>query len=230
MLEAGADILDIGGHSTRPGAETVPASEERDRLLPAVEAVRRAFPEALISLDTYRASVAAPALEAGGGLVNDVTGGEADPALPALAASRRVPYLLMHRQGTFKTMQQAPTYEDVVLEVFDYLNHRVDALRRMGVYDLAIDPGFGFGKSVAHNYQLLRHLGYFRSIGLPVLVGLSRKSMINKVLGIRASEALHGTIALQTVALMQGASLLRVHDVRPAVQTIQLLNHLYETV
>lgn len=230
MLKAGADILDVGGHSTRPGADTVPESEEVARVVPAVQAIISAFPQAIISVDTYRTKVAQRSLEAGAALLNDVTAGEADPQMPWLAADQQVPYIIMHKQGHFKTMQKNPVYKDVVLEVFDYLNQKIHDYRQMGVHDLIADPGFGFGKSLEHNYQLLRHFDYFRALGVPLLAGLSRKSMINKVLGTKAEDALNGTTVLHSIVLQKGAHILRVHDVKEARQVVQLMQYYYGAV
>jgi len=226
MREEGADILDIGGYSTRPGAPEVPESEEMDRVLPLIEAVHRAWPEWPLSVDTFRSRVAARALDAGAAMVNDVSGGDLDPDMWPLVVQRQVPYVLMHMQGTPATMQQAPAYHDVVREILDHFIARVGKLREMGLHDLILDPGFGFGKTLAHNYTLLSGLHQFRILGYPLLAGLSRKSMIWKPLGIRPEEALHGTGALHMVALQQGVRLLRVHDPGPAREVIRLWQQL----
>lgn len=223
MLAEGADILDLGGASSRPGAEEVPLEEERRRVLPAIEALRVRFPEALISVDTWRAAVAAEAVEAGADLVNDISAGSLDPDMFARVATLGVPYIMMHMQGRPRTMQQAPFYRDVVAEVVHYLSERLLAARHAGIADLVVDPGFGFGKTAAHNYALLRGLPALKQLGVPVLAGLSRKRMINEVLGTTPAEALNGTTVLNTLALQQGAALLRVHDVRPAVEAVRLL-------
>jgi dihydropteroate synthase len=228
MLNEGAAILDVGGASTRPGAAAVEEAEELRRVLPAIEALREEFPAAILSVDTWRAGVARAALDAGASLINDVSAGRLDSDLyPAVAAANAalpggVPYILMHMQGTPGTMQQNPVYGDVVQEVLDFFIAEVGRLRALGVRDIVLDPGFGFGKTVEHNFSLLKNLHVFQILGLPVLAGLSRKSMICKVLKVNPDKALNGTTALHMVALQQGARILRVHDVREAVEVIRL--------
>ncbi|MBL7963291.1 MAG: dihydropteroate synthase [Flavobacteriales bacterium] len=223
MLEEGATILDIGGASTRPGAQEVPLNEELGRVLPVLEAVHQRFPEALLSIDTYRAAVAQAAVEAGAGLVNDIGAGLLDEAMPSTVARLGVPYIAMHMQGTPRTMQQAPHYTDVAAEVTLFLSQRLHAAHETGIADVVLDPGFGFGKTTDHNYALLRALPHLKALGTPVLVGLSRKRMINEVLGTMPEAALNGTTALNTIALLNGADILRVHDVREAVQCLKLV-------
>ena len=223
MLEAGAGLLDIGGASSRPGADEVPADEERRRVLPVVEAVHVRFPEAWLSVDTWRAPVAKAAVEAGAGLVNDIGAGLLDPAMLPMVARLGVPYVAMHMQGTPATMQQDPRYDDVVTEVVHFLSGRLRAAHDAGIADVLLDPGFGFGKTTAHNYALLRALPRLKLLGAPLLVGLSRKRMINQVLGTDPSEALNGTTALNTLALEHGADVLRLHDVREAVEAVKLV-------
>jgi len=227
MLKEGAAMLDIGGASSRPGAAEVPETEELHRVLPAIELVLKNFPDTILSVDTWRASVAKAALDAGAGLVNDISAGRWDPAMYPTVAQTGCPYILMHTQGTPATMQTKPQYEDVVQEVLDFFVQEVGKLRVLGVHDIVLDPGFGFGKTVAHNYALLRNLHVFSTAtGLPVLAGLSRKSMICKVLGVKPEHALNGTTALHMVALQQGARILRVHDVREATEVIRLYRQL----
>lgn len=228
MLEEGAAIIDIGGMSSRPGAALIPVEEELSRVLPPIEAVAKAFPEAIISIDTIRAKVAREAVGAGASIVNDISAAAFDEALYETVAELKVPYILMHMQGSPKTMQQNPEYEDVVREVLDFFIAEIGKLRALGVKDIIVDPGFGFGKTVAHNYQLLKRMHVFGITELPILAGLSRKSMINKVLKTKPAHALNGTTALNMVALQQGAKILRVHDVRPAVETIKLWQQLEE--
>ncbi len=228
MLADGATFLDVGGYSTRPGAVDVSPAEEADRVLPAIEAILHAFPDALISVDTFRASVARQAVGAGACLINDVSGGTLDPAMFATVASLPgVPYVLMHLRGTPQTMQSLATYENVVTEVIDELAVRLGELRALGVQDIILDPGFGFAKTVAQNFNLLSNLGAFGLFEEPLLVGLSRKATVWKTLGITADEALNGTTVLNTAALLQGASLLRVHDVREAVDAVKLTEKLF---
>ncbi len=238
MLDAGATWLDIGGASSRPGAVEVPEDQELSRVLPAMEALLERFPEALLSIDTWRAKVALAAVHAGAALINDVAAGRLDenmhPTLQALQGNSElgpIPYVLMHMQGRPESMQRDPTYADVVTEVLDFFIAEVARLRALGVTDIILDPGFGFGKTVAQNYQLLQHLPVFRRVlDLPVLVGLSRKSMICKVLKVNPERALNGTTALHMIALQQGAKILRVHDVREAMEVVQLWEMLESTV
>lgn len=222
MLTQGADILDLGGVSTRPGAETVTVDDELKRVLPAIEAIAKRFPEAILSIDTYWAYVAERAVQAGASIINDISAGQLDEAMCETVAKLNVPYILMHMQGTPATMQHNPQYENVVLDVLDYLVCEVAKLRALGVKDIILDPGFGFGKTVEHNFQLLQGMDALKVTGLPVLAGLSRKSMICRTLGVKPNEALNGTTALNMVALTKGAKILRVHDVKEAVECVKL--------
>jgi dihydropteroate synthase len=222
MLEHGATFLDVGGYSTRPGAADISPSAELGRVVPAVEAVRKAFPDALVSVDTFRAAVARAAVEAGAGMVNDISGGTLDAEMFGTVAALQIPYVLMHLRGTPQTMTSYTQYEDLPREVFEYFVRKVFALRQLGVKDIVLDPGFGFAKTPDQNYELLRHWDVFRPLGLPMLAGLSRKSMIYKKLGIPVAEALNGTTVLNTIALTRGAAILRVHDVKEAVQAVRL--------
>ncbi len=224
MLEEGATILDIGGASSRPGSAMVPADEEKRRVLPVIEALHQSFPEALLSVDTWRAEVAREAVAAGAGMVNDIGAGLLDPDLPGTVAALHVPYVAMHMQGTPATMQQAPSYADVAGEVALFLSERLQACRAAGLPDVVLDPGFGFGKTTAHNFTLLRELQRIVAIGAPVLVGLSRKRLVNEVLGTAPAQAGNGTTVLNTIALLHGAAILRVHDVREAVEAVKLLS------
>lgn len=226
MLEEGAAVLDVGGMSTRPGAVEVPQQEELDRLLPVVETLHAAFPQTVLSVDSYRARVAHAAVQAGASVVNDVSAGMLDPDMLATVAALRVPYIAMHMQGTPATMQLAPHYSDVRKEVLHFLSERILAARAAGIADVAIDPGFGFGKSLEHNYALLAGLGALTRLEVPVLIGVSRKRMVSGPLGITAAEALNGSTVLHTIALLNGASILRVHDVRPAVEAVTLVREL----
>ncbi|MDX9751026.1 MAG: dihydropteroate synthase [Flavobacteriales bacterium] len=223
MLAEGATMLDIGGMSTRPGALEVPPDAELRRVVPVIDALHRRFPEALLAIDTYRAAVARAAVEAGAALVNDIAAGTADAAMLPMVAALGVPWVAMHMQGTPRTMQQAPHYTDVVAEVARYLSGRLAAAHAAGIADVVLDPGFGFGKTTAHNHALLHGLGRITALGAPVLVGLSRKRMVNEVLGTTPAQALNGTTVLHTVALLKGAAILRVHDVKEAVQAVRLL-------
>ncbi len=223
MLKAGAPILDLGGASTRPGAQEIPIEEELERVIPAIGSINREFPEALISIDTYRSQVAKAAVEAGAGMVNDIGAGLLDPAMLETVAKLNVPYVLMHMQGTPRTMQKDPQYADVVKEVVLFLSQRLNAARAAGIADVIVDPGFGFGKNTDHNFQLLKGIASIRMLGVPMLIGLSRKRMINEVLGTTPAQALNGTSILNTIALLNGAHILRVHDVKEAVECVKLI-------
>ena len=228
MLQAGAAVLDLGAYSTRPGAAHISEAEETARLLPAVAALRRAFPQAFLSVDTFRAGVAAAAVAAGADLVNDVGGGTLDPAMFATVGRLRVPYVLMHLRGTPQTMAKLTHYEDdLVLTLLRYFRDGLAALRQAGAVDVVLDPGFGFAKTAAQSHELLRRLPELQALGLPVLAGLSRKRMVYGPLGLGPEAALNGTTALHMVALQGGARLLRVHDVAEARQVIQLFLNIF---
>ena len=222
MIKDGATILDLGGQSTRPNSERVTEDEELRRVVPAIEALHKTFPEQVISVDTYYASVAREAVDAGAAIVNDVSAGTIDATLIATVAQLNVPYILMHMQGDLQTMQKNPHYNNVTLEVFDSLAFKINELEMAGIKDIIIDPGFGFGKTVEHNFQLLKGLSFFSHLGKPVLVGLSRKGTIYKTLGTTAVKALNGTTVLNTIALLNSATILRVHDVKEAKEAIKL--------
>jgi dihydropteroate synthase len=226
MVLHGAMIIDIGAASSRPGATLVSEEEELNRLLPVLRQIRSRFPNLVLSVDTWRSKVAIAAVDAGADIINDISGGDMDPEMFRTMADLKVPYILMHMQGTPATMQKEPSYENVVTEVLKSLQQKVQNLRNLGVNDIVVDPGFGFGKSTVHNYRLLADLELFHQLQCPVLVGFSRKSMINKVLGTSPKTALNGTSVLNTIALQKGASILRVHDVLEATQCIQLVNQL----
>lgn len=222
MLSEGASIIDIGGMSSRPGANIISVEEELKRVLPVIQLILQNHPTAIISIDTVHTKVAREAIAIGASLVNDISAGQIDKNMYKSVAELGVPYVLMHMQGRPNNMQQLPTYEDVTLTVLDFLIQEVGKLRALGVKDIIVDPGFGFGKSSSHNFQLLKKLHIFKILDVPILVGLSRKSMIYKTLGISPKEALNGTSVLHLAALQQGASMLRVHDVKEAVETIKL--------
>ncbi|WMX16488.1 MULTISPECIES: dihydropteroate synthase [unclassified Aureispira] len=223
MLEEGARIIDIGGVSSRPGADFVPVKEELNRVIPIIDLLVKHYPEALLSIDTYRAEVAKESIQSGIHLINDISASSIDDALLDVVAKNEVPYVLMHMQGTPETMQQKPHYKSVVVDVLDFLIEKIALLKKKGIEDIIIDPGFGFGKTIAHNYQLLNHLAVYKTLQMPILAGISRKSMIWKVLGNTPEKALNGTTALHVIALQNGASILRVHDVKPAMEAIQLM-------
>jgi dihydropteroate synthase len=222
MLKDGATFLDIGGYSTRPGAKEVPVGVELERVTRAVHCIVERFPEAIISVDTFRSSVARAAAAEGAALINDVSGGSLDPNMLDTVAALQVPYILMHMRGTPETMSQFTQYENLVKEVTDYLHRKIALLQEKGLSDIIVDPGFGFAKTATQNFELLHHLDYLRILNKPILVGLSRKSMVWRTLSITAEDALNGTTVLNTVALLKGASILRVHDVKEAAQIIQL--------
>ncbi len=222
MIEEGASILDIGGYSSRPGAVEISIDEELDRILPVVSKVHQAFPETPLSIDTFRSQVAREAITLGASMVNDISGGQLDSEMWPLVSSLQVPYVLMHMPGNPQTMQTMTDYQDVAVDILDWLIGMVGELRTTGMHDVIVDPGFGFGKTIQQNFKLLDQLHTLKILGLPIMVGLSRKSMIWKTLGSDASQSLHGTTALHMLALQQGAHILRVHDVKPAKDAIKM--------
>lgn len=228
MLEEGSAILDIGAMSSRPGSKEISEKEELQRLLPAINTILKKFPEAILSIDTYRSEVAKKVIGSGAAIINDISGGQLDDKMFKTVGKLQVPYILMHMKGNPQNMQQSPDYEDVTLEIFDWFTLRINELKAAGVKEIILDPGFGFGKTVAHNYELLQKLHVFAIHNLPVLAGISRKSMIYKVLENSAQEALTGTSVLHLVALNQGAKILRVHDVKEAKEVIKLWEILKE--
>ena len=223
MLAAGATLLDVGGHSTRPGAEAVSEAEELNRVLPVVEAIARQLPEAIISIDTFRASVARQAVGAGAHLINDISGGNLDENMFQTVAHLDIPYVLMHSRGTPQTMQQLTHYDNLVVDIIFELQQKIAQLRALHVKDIIVDLGFGFAKTAAQNFELLGQLEAFAVLDCPLLVGVSRKSMIWRTLNIKSEDALNGTTVLNTLALLKGASVLRVHDVKEAVEAVKLL-------
>ncbi len=223
MLYEGASILDIGAVSTRPGAKLVSPDEEQQRILPVLESILKNFSSAVISVDTYNSSTASAVIKNGAHIINDISAGNFDPKMCETIARHNVPYIMMHIKGKPENMQKNPVYNDLVEEIFFYFSQKIEELRKAGVRDIIIDPGFGFGKTVDHNYELLKKLDYFKIFELPVVVGLSRKSMINKVLNIQPDDALNGTTVLNAIALTKGADILRVHDVKQAVEAIKLI-------
>ena len=224
MLAEGADFLDIGGYSSRPGADDITPDVERERVLGAIKAISSEFPEAIISIDTFRADIARIAIcEAGAHIINDISGGEADREMFQLVTELNVPYVMMHMKGNPRTMQQNASYDDVVADLLKWFGEKTSKLKSAGVKDIIIDPGFGFAKSADQNFELLRRLGEFGIAGLPVMVGISRKSMIWRSLNNSPDDALNGTSVLHSVALLNGADILRVHDVKEAVETVRLI-------
>lgn len=230
MIAEGATIIDVGGQSTRPRAEMISQDEEIRRVIPVIELLKKNFPDTTISIDTFRSRVAEEAVKADASIVNDISGGSMDKEMFSVVGKLNVPYILTHIKGNPENMQENPQYENVVREVKDYFKEKIFELRNEGVKDIILDPGFGFGKTVEHNYSLLKHLNSFFIFELPLLAGISRKSMINRVLKTTPETALNGTTALNTIALMNGATILRVHDVKEANETIALFNQYYAAV
>ena len=227
MIAEGADFLDLGGYSTRPGASDISIQEEIDRVVPAIEAIRSAFPDTILSIDTFRSKVAEAAVNAGADIINDISAGNLDEDMLRTVARLNVPYIAMHMKGNPQNMQSVASYSDILGEILYYFAEKVDLFKKLGIKDVIIDPGFGFAKTIEQNFFLLKNLKSFEIFGLPLLVGISRKSMIYKTMQSSAAEALNGTTALNMFALSQGANLLRVHDVKEAKETIKLYEQLY---
>jgi dihydropteroate synthase len=227
MVCHGVDIIDIGGYSSRPNAEDISIEIERNRVSPAIASIKKEFPEIIISIDTFRSEVAKNAVEVGADMINDISGGSLDTKMFDLVADLNVPYILMHMKGSPQTMKELSNYDNMSLEILDYFQKKVHLLRSKGIKDVIIDPGFGFAKNIDQNYEILRNLRDFDMLELPMLVGLSRKSMIYKKLKIEPEAALNGTTALNMIALQNGAKILRVHDVKEAVETVKLFNLTY---
>jgi dihydropteroate synthase len=227
MLSQGATILDIGGYSSRPNATNISEEEELQRVIPAIEKVTTDFPEANISIDTFRSVVAQSAIEAGACIINDISGGTLDDEMYETVAKNQVTYIMMHMRGTPSTMSSLTTYDNVLMEMMDFFLSKINHLQSLGVSDIILDPGFGFAKTTDQNYHILKNLQYFKQLKLPLLAGISRKSMIYKSLSISAEEALNGTSVLNTLALSGGAQILRVHDVKEAIETIKLYKATY---
>lgn len=223
LFYEGATILDLGAASTRPGSSLISPEEEQKRLFPAMEKILEKFPSAIISVDTYNSSTAGLAIENGAHIINDISAGSFDHNMFKTIAQQNVPYIMMHIKGTPENMQKNPVYDDLVEEIMNYFSERINKLKNLGVNDIIIDPGFGFGKTLEHNYELLNKLDYFKIFELPILAGLSRKSMINKVLEVSPENALNGTTVLNTIALTKGADILRVHDAKQASEAIKLI-------
>ncbi len=222
MLRDGATFIDVGAYSSRPGASHVPEEEELNRIVPIVELLLKEFPQILLSIDTFRAKVAHNCLDRGAAMINDISAGKMDADMLTQVANHQVPYIMMHMKGTPQTMQQETSYDDLMKDILFYFSERVAAARELKINDIIIDPGFGFSKTVEQNYEVLQKMDLFQLLELPILAGLSRKSMIYKVLGTNAKGALNGTTALNMVALNRGANILRVHDVKEALECINL--------
>ncbi|MFM1753563.1 MAG: hypothetical protein RLZZ236_502 [Bacteroidota bacterium] len=226
MLSEGATFIDIGAYSSKPNAEFVSVEEELSRIVPVMELLVRQFPAILISIDTFRSEVAEASIQKGAALINDISAGKLDDKMLGIIAKYKVPYVMMHMRGTPQTMSTLTAYDDVVKEVLFYFSERIAAARNLGIKDVIVDPGFGFAKTLQQNYELLQKLELFQQLNLPVLAGISRKSMIYKILNNSANESLNGTTALNTIALYKGASILRVHDVKEAMECVALFNQL----
>ncbi len=226
MLKDGADFIDVGGYSTPPGAPKVEETEELKRVLPAIENILKHFPETLISVDTFRANVAEKSIEAGAAIINDISAGNLDPEMMKTVAKQQVPYIMMHMRGTPQTMKDLNQYDDLLQDILFYFSEKISAARALGINDLIVDPGFGFAKNIDQNFELLSKMELFKTLELPLLAGLSRKSLIYKTLKTSAAEALNGTTFLNTIALTKGANILRVHDVKEAVECTKLFAEL----
>ena len=224
-LKEGATVIDIGGYSSRPGAKEVTEEEELNRTIPIIEAVLMAFPDTIISIDTFRSNVAKKAIEAGAAIINDISAGDLDENMFSVVAEKQVPYIIMHMQGIPKTMQNNPNYPNIIQEIMYYFSEKINALRKKGVIYIIIDPGFGFGKTLEHNYKILGKLNNLQLLNAPVLAGISRKSMIYKLLNTSSKKSLNGTIAANIIALQNGANILRVHDVKEAAECLRLDNN-----
>jgi len=224
MLAEGADIIDLGAFSSRPNADFISLEEEQDRLLSPLKSIVKEFPTAVLSVDTYRSEIATQSVQEGASMINDISGGDLDENMFTTIAALKVPYVMMHMKGTPKTMQESPSYTDVFQEIFKSFSTKLKELNRLGVSDVILDVGFGFGKTLVHNYTLLKKLTYFHALQRPILVGLSRKGMIQKVIGATSETALNGTTAAHVLALQNGANILRVHDVKEAKEAIQIVD------
>jgi dihydropteroate synthase len=222
MTSEGASIIDIGGQSTRPGSERISASEEIQRVIPVIDSILTTYPQTIISIDTYHSEVALAAIKAGASIVNDISAGSLDPEMIHCVSSLKVPYICMHMKGSPEHMQNNPTYDDLIKEVLDFFIDKIEQCKKAGIKDIIIDPGFGFGKTIQQNFILLKQLSVFKMLDKPILAGLSRKSMVYKTLDVDVTAALNGSTVLHTIALQQGASILRVHDVKEAMQAVTL--------
>lgn len=223
MLKDGAQIIDIGGQSTRPGSERISSVEELDRVLPIIEKLQQEIPEIILSIDTYHSNVAVAALHSGASIVNDISAGDMDANMISIVAKNGAPFICMHMKGTPETMQFNPQYNNLFEELIDFFSKKIQQCKQAGIHDILIDPGFGFGKTIAQNFEILRNLHIFKMFEKPVIAGLSRKATVYKTLGISTKEALNGTTVLNTIALLNGANILRVHDVKAAVEAVTLV-------
>jgi len=228
ILNHGGSIIDVGGYSSRPGSKNITIDQELNRVIPAIDLIHRNFPEAVISIDTFRSKVAKEAIEIGGSMVNDISAGDLDSKMFDIISDLNVPYIIMHMKGNPQNMQNAPQYQNINQEIIYQFSKKINELSAKGIADVIIDPGFGFGKTLEHNYQILNQLEIYQSINAPLLIGASRKSMIHKLLEIDAKDALNGTTVVNTIGLSKGASILRVHDVKEAIEVITISSYTKE--
>jgi dihydropteroate synthase len=228
MLDEGAIFIDIGAYSSKPNAEFVSEEEERNRILPVVQGILNQFPDALLSIDTFRSGIAAVCIDNGAAIINDISAGNLDEKMVEVIAKYNVPYIMMHMRGTPQTMQSQTNYENIIKEMLFYFSEKVNKARSLGINDLIVDPGFGFAKTLEQNYEVLQNFELFQMLDLPLLAGISRKSMVYKPLGLTANDALNGTTVLNTIALTKGANILRVHDVKEAVECVKLFERSYK--
>ena len=228
MLDEGATFIDIGAYSSKPNAEFVSEEEERNRILPVVQGILNQFPDALLSIDTFRSGIAAVCIENGAAIINDISAGNLDEKMMEVIAKQNVPYIMMHMRGTPQTMQSQTNYENIIKEMLFYFSEKVNKARSLGINDLIVDPGFGFAKTLKQNYEILQNLELFKILDLPILAGISRKSMVYKPLGLTANEALNGTTVLNTIAVSKGTNILRVHDVKEALECVKLFERSYK--
>lgn len=230
MLKDGADIIDVGGYSSKPGSNKISSKTEIERVIPTIKLLKETFKEIVISVDTFRSDVAKKAISNGASIINDISSGELDKNMFKCVAELGVPYIMMHMQGTPQTMQKKPYYKNVITDITKNLSKKIHLARKQGVLDIIVDPGFGFGKTIEHNYEILKNLEHLKELECPILIGVSRKSMIYKLLNNSANESLNGTTCLNTISILKGASILRVHDVKEAKEVIQLTTFLKNTL
>ena len=230
MISDGADIIDIGGYSSKPGVKTINTKDEEERVIPIIKLISRSFKNTILSVDTFRSEIAEKSLNAGASIINDISGGDLDDKIYHIAHKYKAPYIMMHMKGVPSNMQHDPTYKKINHEIIKDLSNKIDSAQKKGVNDIIIDPGFGFGKTIKHNFKILNNLKLFKILKKPILVGISRKSMIYKILKTDPSKALNGTTSLNTIALINGANILRVHDVKEAKEVIKLFNFLKENI
>jgi len=230
MVLDGADIIDVGGYSSKPGATSITIEEEEKRVIPIIKLIYKTFKESIISVDTFRSEISEKSINAGASIINDISGGDLDNNIYKIAGKYKTPYIIMHMRGNPSNMQNNPVYKNINYEIIKDLSKKIDLAQNNGVYDIIIDPGFGFGKTIEHNYQILNNLKLYKILDKPILVGISRKSMIYKLLKTEPSKALNGTTVLNTIALINGANILRVHDVKEAKEVIKLCSFLKENV